>query len=1105
MTGYRFINSLLLDNNETAELIYDIGIKEPSFKDQIYNVILPLYKNGNTDIDIDAHFKIFFDYYCECTTDEGADLIALIKGCEFLRVFDKNASFRAKASRVYFPTEDLKKYFAPKSDARFINYDYYFRLVGTTREKSLLSFFQKLGIKDEPAVIIEEIEDTTREGLPRPNSSRKKTYIENNVDGFSELINDIEKDKNAEESILLWRMLIKLLDNSRIGGTKASLNILFQGVCNYFFKRNKEEVYDSRNLYELKHKKWLLTKNGTFAAPSDISISELSDVYNIESETAMSIIEALAFMPEIDSNDEDNLTDEQREQIDFAKKIQDLGISKDEIMLILAEYQKKKEAKTNSSQRQINTGTEKIRDKAERTHTDDDYSSAKADSFNDENDLFDENELYDEVSKEEHEDTSNHLQSGIGKDRTDTQRNIRKEVVKDIFKRTRKPKVSPVYEEEVDSDEWIPSTVDYSKKIERAKEKSAVEIDKITHLEDLQEKAIKATIYSYEWFKTLLEMECLNSNELNQNSREVSISFAKVEREPGTKRTLVLMHPNRFIPQFMEDLTDIPMILHMGDTTKTLAIEVANIKSYTLRVKLKSDVAIEGIEFDKVDSVTIEAKSPAFLLEELRKQFEELGYEDSFNMKENLCENIEFVFGPPGTGKTTYLAKNVLIPLMKGYENYKVLVLTPTNKSADVLVHRIMEIYREDREYEDWLIRFGATGEESIEQSPVFREKTYDIRNTSRNVTVTTIARFPYDFFMPADKRLFLQSLNWDYIIIDEASMIPLINIIYPLYKKTPKKFIIAGDPFQIEPITSLNLWKDMNIYTLVGLNSFAEPKTEPYQYDVRLLTTQYRSIPDVGNIFSRFTYGGILKHNRDKSDQRIIRLGADKTMDTLNILKYPVSKYESIYRSKKLQHSSSYQIYSALFIYEYICNLSKVITKYNQGEEYKIGIIAPYRAQADLIEKLVASEKFPKSFDVQVDTIHGFQGDECDIIFAVFNSPPYISASPDMFLNKRNIINVSISRARDYLFIVMPDDKTENVENLRLVKRVESIIKNSDSWNEELTPDIEEEIFGDSQYLMNNTFSTGHQSVNVYGLPEKYYEVRTEDNAVDIQIHKDT
>ena len=34
-------------------------------------------------------------------------------------------------------------------------------------------------------------------------------------------------------------------------------------------------------------------------------------------------------------------------------------------------------------------------------------------------------------------------------------------------------------------------------------------------------------------------------------------------------------------------------------------------------------------------------------------------------------------------------------------------------------------------------------------------------------------------------------------------------------------------------------------------------------------------------------------------------------------------------------------------------------------------------------------------------------------------------------------------------------------------------------------------------------SFSTSHQSVNVYGLPEQKYEVRSEDNAIDIQIHK--
>lgn len=192
-------------------------------------------------------------------------------------------------------------------------------------------------------------------------------------------------------------------------------------------------------------------------------------------------------------------------------------------------------------------------------------------------------------------------------------------------------------------------------------------------------------------------------------------------------------------------------------------------------------------------------------------------------------------------------------------------------------------------------------------------------------------------------------------------------------------------------------------------------------------------------------------------------------------------------------------------FTFEYVSYLSRAIAKNNPGELFKIGVIAPYRAQADMIDKLLASEKLPKEVDVQVGTIHGFQGDECDIIFAVFNTPPTISASKDMFLNKRNIINVSISRARDYLFVVMPDDDTDNISNLRLVKRVESLIQSTDAWNEFLTPDLEELMFGDAKYLENNAFSTSHQSVNVYGLPEKIYEVRTEDTAVDVQIHRST
>jgi hypothetical protein len=60
-------------------------------------------------------------------------------------------------------------------------------------------------------------------------------------------------------------------------------------------------------------------------------------------------------------------------------------------------------------------------------------------------------------------------------------------------------------------------------------------------------------------------------------------------------------------------------------------------------------------------------------------------------------------------------------------------------------------------------------------------------------VTVTTIARYPYDYFMTNGDRLFLYGLKWDYIVIDEASMIPLANIVLPLYKKHRENLLLQG------------------------------------------------------------------------------------------------------------------------------------------------------------------------------------------------------------------------------------------------------------------------------------------------------------------------
>jgi superfamily I DNA and/or RNA helicase len=348
--------------------------------------------------------------------------------------------------------------------------------------------------------------------------------------------------------------------------------------------------------------------------------------------------------------------------------------------------------------------------------------------------------------------------------------------------------------------------------------------------------------------------------------------------------------------------------------------------------------------------------------------------------------------------------------------------------------------------------------------------------------------------------------MDWDMIIVDEASMIPLVAIVYPLFRRKPWKFIIAGDPFQIEPIVAVDQWKEENIYTLVGLakpGSFANPKTVPHDYKVLNLDTQYRSIPTIGEVFSRFTYDGNLKHHRPSGGHRPLQLDGFHPKP-INLIKFPVSKYESIYRSRRLDNRTPYQTYSALFTFELLRWIAGQLAE-EQGMVRRVGVIAPYRAQANILNRLNDSwDSKPGNVEIQVGTIHGFQGDECDIIITVLNPPPNISASPRMFLNKKNILNVAASRARDYLFILMPDDETVGRENLRQINALESIVNAVGDFTEYHSHEIENLIWAQETYLEENTYSTGHQMVNVYRRPERYYEVRSDDSAVDVQIHEE-
>ena len=126
-------------------------------------------------------------------------------------------------------------------------------------------------------------------------------------------------------------------------------------------------------------------------------------------------------------------------------------------------------------------------------------------------------------------------------------------------------------------------------------------------------------------------------------------------------------------------------------------------------------------------------------------------------------------------------------------------------------------------------------------------------------------------------------------------------------------------------------------------------------------------------------------------------------------------------------------------------------------------------------------------------------------MIVTVLNTPKGLNVAPDkIFLNKKNILNVAIIRAKDYLFVLMPHMDTYGYDNLIELKDIGSIAKSKcKSDLSVINADvIEKVIFNDANFIMHNTFVTSHQMANVYTDAQKLYEVRIDETAVDIQIN---
>ncbi|BDQ01556.1 AAA domain-containing protein [Ignavibacterium sp.] len=1055
------VKEIFLKDELSLKFLKSIGINDPDKKTIIKRSIISRY--GGEDINVDDEivikdFKLILDYFYECTEKEKIELIELFKNISFIVAYsseDKSESYLYEPREIYIKSPELDIYFGDDPAYVYWDEEYYADITEEYGRDKVINFLKKLGVEDKPRIIDNEDIKLIDIKVTQYSKNYKFHIPDLKLDGFDTFI----KNPTFERSIVLWNFLREL-------SLQVDLSSYKERIAKYFYHGQKSKIFQTTFYKSLTENSWIYNRKKEPCKPRDIFIHQMNQAYDLEnSKNLRKFLE----IKEIDDK-ELILSDEEKKSIDFFNELKNLGLNPEEIF---KNKNKIKDLLLNYLTKDLNSNV-----------------------------------------AEENETPFNRNISNIT-----YRRNLK---ANDIISKKKELLKNEDFDNNFDELNQIPDT-NMLNKLGELKKKTEIEAELIELTESLKETVKNTQSFSLSWFKALLELEYLARKESELSKSSLHLIFEKIERDKISPNILILSGAE-YIPSSIEDNQDLSITITTIEKSFNLKVEAISNLSKSIKVRVNDERVIRDLDINTVERVELIIHNANFIFENLKENFkifhnEPFYFSDDFNFKSNLPPGIEVIFGPPGTGKTYYLAKKIIYPEITKSQ-LKILVLTPTNKAADVLVNKVIEICQQnhDLSYTDWLIRFGSCNDINLENVVFQKSKNLKSKFLERVVFVTTTARFIYDKlnlgFGTELKSIPLKDFEWDIVILDESSMISLASAVFILfyryYKNKSTRFIFSGDPFQINPIIYIKEkdWSDSNIFSLIGLDkndSFKNPTTSNENIKIINLTKQYRSLPAIGEIFSKLTYNGLLEHNREMISKLQINTNEIK-LNYINFVYFKVDKYHSFYKPHTLR-GSPFHIYSGLLAIEFLGFLSKNIPIKSELD-FSIGLVCPYRAQCDFIDKIITIMKFPKNLKINCSTIHGFQGDESDLIIAMFNPPSNISNSEEIFLNKLNIINVGISRAKDYLILFLPysNDNSISFDVLKHLNKIKNISENDLNIKDYLSTfydfQIEKIIFGKPNYLEEITFPTLHKNINLYCNLEKKYEIRFDSNAIDIQIN---
>lgn len=420
------------------------------------------------------------------------------------------------------------------------------------------------------------------------------------------------------------------------------------------------------------------------------------------------------------------------------------------------------------------------------------------------------------------------------------------------------------------------------------------------------------------------------------------------------------------------------------------------------------------------------------------------------------AQDIAIIHGPPGTGKTTTLVEAIRMAL---YTEKQVLVVAPSNTAVDLLTERLAQKglkvlrignparmdesithlslesqiaqhtdYRHLRNMRKraddfrqmagkYKRNFGA--EEREQRKLLYAEahnikadaeklENYILENLLQNAQVITAT-------LVGSVNKYIRNMHFSTIFIDEAAQAlePACWVAIP----QADRVIFAGDPFQLPPTVKSN--EAMR----GGLSKTILEKLLPYKELSTLLQVQYRMHKEIMEFSNQQFYEGKLQASENVANQMLSQ-HVYLLNESVEFIDTAGCSYEEV---QNPQSRSKHNPDEGDLLIRHLSTLLQMIQQeyaHLFTDIFSIGVISPYSAQVDYLQEQLSKNPDTKPYMkwITVQTIDGFQGQECDIVYISLvrsNDKNEIG-----FLQDTRRLNVALTRAR-YKLVVIGDSAT--------------------------------------------------------------------------------